>query len=63
MKTNKSVMILAASSILIIIVATLFHYPIHIENAITNSLVPEFGISISLWRIIFEPFVGLLLFC
>ncbi len=46
----------------IILMSVLFHYSIHIENALTLESLPEFGISISIWRILFEPVLGLLLF-
>jgi len=47
---------------LIVVVSILFHYPIHIENALTLQPVSEFGIRISFCRILFEPVLGLLLF-
>jgi hypothetical protein len=46
----------------IAIIALLFHYEIHIENAVTETAEPAYGIAISAGRIIFEPFVGPLLF-
>jgi len=46
----------------IIFVSLLFHYPIEIVNALTLETMPEFGIHISVWRILFEPFLGVLLF-
>ena len=46
----------------IVIVSLLFHYPIQIVNALTLETMPEFGIHISVSRILFEPFLGLLLF-
>ena len=61
-KQNKTIFLPQLLSGIIIFISVIFHYQIHIEDAITNSPVPEFGISISLWRIFFEPFVGLLLF-
>ncbi len=48
--------------IAIIIVAFFFPYSIHIQDALTLQPDPEFGIKISIWRIIFEPILGLLLF-
>ena len=48
--------------IAIIIVASFFPYSIHIEDALTLQAVPDFGIHISTWRILFEPILGLLLF-
>ena len=46
----------------IIFVSLLFHYPIQIVDALTLETMPEFGIHISVWRILFEPFLGILLF-
>lgn len=46
----------------IILVSVLFHYPIHIINALTLENLSEYGIHISIWRIVFEPFLGALLF-
>lgn len=40
----------------------LFHYPITITDALTLEPVPGFGIQISVWRLLFEPFLGILLF-
>jgi len=48
--------------VLIVMVSILFHYTIHIENALSLQPVSEFGIRISTWRILFEPVLGLLLF-
>lgn len=46
----------------ILILAIVFHYPIHIVDALTSEPVPDYGIKISAWRMIFEPFTGPLLF-
>ena len=46
----------------IVLTAVLFHYPITITDALTLETLPEFGIHIPVWRIIFEPFLGILLF-
>ncbi len=47
---------------LIIILATTFHYPIQIVDALTSDKVDDFGIHISKIKILFEPVVGPLLF-
>jgi len=39
-----------------------FRYPIEIVDALTYEPVPGFDIHISLWRVLFEPFIGPLLF-
>ena len=54
--------ILLSVIIAIIILAFFFPYPIHIQDALTLQPDPEFGIKISIWRIIFEPLIGILLF-
>lgn len=46
----------------IVILAIVFHYPIRIIDALTSEPVPDFGINISVWRIIFEPVIGVFLF-
>ncbi len=48
--------------IAIIVIAFFFPYSIHIQDALTLQPDPEFGIELSIWRIIFEPILGLLLF-
>lgn len=48
--------------ILIIILATAFHHPIQIVDALTSETVDEFGIHISTAKILLEPIVGPLLF-
>jgi len=39
-----------------------FHQPIQIIDALTSKPVPGFDIHISIWRVLFEPFTGPLLF-
>ncbi|MEI6676982.1 MAG: PHP domain-containing protein [Mariniphaga sp.] len=46
----------------IVILSVFFPFPIHIENALTLETVPDFGIHISVWKTLFEPVLGLLLF-
>lgn len=46
----------------IVLISLFFHYTIHITDAITLKELPEYGIQISFWRILFEPFLGVLLF-
>jgi hypothetical protein len=48
--------------LLIIILATAFHYPIQIIDAITSETVEDFSIHISITKVVLEPFVGPLLF-
>lgn len=58
-KTNKVSAVLITA---IILVSALFHYSIHIENALTLETLSDFGINISIWKIVFEPILGILLF-
>jgi hypothetical protein len=54
---------IAALALLAIISARLFWpYNIHIEDAITLAPDMQYGIHISIWRVLFEPLLGLLLF-
>ena len=46
----------------IILLALAFHYPVRIIDALYSEPVSDFAINISFWRIIFEPFIGTLLF-
>ncbi|RLD33070.1 MAG: hypothetical protein DRI73_06070 [Bacteroidetes bacterium] len=46
----------------IILVSVLFHYTIHIADALTLEALSEYEINISIWRILFEPVLGVLLF-
>jgi hypothetical protein len=63
MQIQKSLLKWAAALIAAIVVtATLFHFPITIVNAVTGAQVPEFGIHVSGWRILFEPLLGILLY-
>ncbi|HWS01609.1 MAG TPA: PHP domain-containing protein [Prolixibacteraceae bacterium] len=60
---NKLTRTIAALMVTAIVLATvLFHYPITIVDALTLETLPEFGIHIPVWRVIFEPFLGILLF-
>ena len=62
MKKNKSVILSLSIFLVILGISTLFHYPIHIEDALANSPIHDYDVSISFWRIAFEPVIGLLLF-
>ena len=44
------------------ILSMLFHQPLQIIDALSSEPVPGFGIHISVWRMLFEPFTGPLLF-
>ena len=48
--------------IAMVILSTLFHKPIEIIDGLTSEPVFGFGIHVSIWRILFEPFTGPLLF-
>ncbi len=46
----------------IIILSTGFHYPAHIADALTSGPAQDFTVNISPWRLVFEPFIGWMLF-
>lgn len=48
--------------VVLAILSLFFHQPIEIVDALTSEPVPGFGIHISVWRILFEPFAGPLLY-
>jgi hypothetical protein len=50
-----------ALTAVIAFVAVFFHYPVHIENALTLHPEPDFEVQVSWLRIIFEPVLGVLL--
>lgn len=63
MGLNKKLNYLSALFIICLVaVSTLSHFQIHIADALTMEQLPEYGISISMWRIIFEPVLGIFLF-
>jgi hypothetical protein len=60
---NKNLRNFIGLSILAIIaIATIFHFPVHITDALTLETATDFDIHISIWRILFEPILGLMLF-
>ncbi len=46
----------------VVVMALFFHHPIQVIDALTSDPVPGFEINISVWRVIFEPLTGTLLF-
>jgi len=48
--------------VVLVILSVFFHQPIKIVDALTSEAVPGFGIHISAWRLLFEPFFGPLLY-
>ncbi|MGB5554054.1 MAG: hypothetical protein WBM83_05285 [Flavobacteriaceae bacterium] len=61
-KGKTEIYIIAACILFIVVLATFFHFEVHYENVLANLPEPEFGVQISVWRIVFEPVIGLLLF-
>ena len=47
---------------IIMFIAIAFHYPVHIENALTLQPEPDFEIHVSGLRTVFEPVLGILLY-
>ena len=48
--------------LLIVIISVFFHYKIHFIDSVNNDTLTGFAINISIWRILFEPFLGLLMY-
>ena len=46
----------------IIFLTTFFHFQVYFENVLTFAPESDYGLKISIWRIIFEPILGLLLY-
>ena len=60
---NKKGLIIPLVLIFVVsLIAWVFHYPVHIENALTFQPEPGFGLLPSGWRLVFEPFLGILLY-
>ncbi len=60
---NKKTPFLSLLALLLIaLMAFVFHYPVHIENALTHQAEPGFEIQATGWRTVFEPFLGVLLY-
>lgn len=49
-------------SVVIAVLAIVFHYPVHIENALTLQAEAGFGVQSNFWRTLFEPVLGILLY-
>lgn len=62
-KYSKNLKYLTGIIILAIIaISTLLHFSIHITDALTVKPAEGFDIHVSIWRILFEPILGLMLF-
>lgn len=63
MNTNRKRIYYPAAFFAIIVAISLFyHFRVHITDALTLEILPEYGIRISFLRVLFEPVLGLLLF-
>jgi len=60
-KTVQKITILTVIMV-IVILSSSFHFPIQITDALTLEALPDFDIHISIWRILMEPLMGILLF-
>lgn len=49
-------------SVFVALIAIIFHYPVHIENALTLQPEPGFEVQSNIWRTVFEPVLGILLY-
>jgi DNA polymerase III, alpha subunit len=59
---RKAAFVLSGCILAIVFVSIAFPYPVTIQNALTLKPEPGFDIVSSVWRVIFEPFLGLLLY-
>lgn len=46
----------------IVFLSTFFHFQVFFENVLTLAPEADYGLKISIWRIVFEPILGLLLY-
>lgn len=61
-KTRTQNFVFALVILSIILLSTVFHFQVRFEDALTQSPAPEYVVDISIWRIIFEPLLGPLLY-
>ncbi|MDT7828804.1 PHP domain-containing protein [Pricia sp. S334] len=61
-RTKKQNLFLALVMLSIIILSTVFQFKVHFEDALLQSPAPGYKVDISIWRIIFEPILGPLLY-
>ncbi len=59
---QRSLIFLAALIFLIVLLAVFLHRPIQITDALTTLTADGYEIHVSVWRVLFEPVVGPLLF-
>lgn len=46
----------------IVILASFFHFQVYFENVLTHTSETDYGLKMSIWRVVFEPILGLLLY-
>jgi len=61
-KPELKYIILPVFILFVVVLATGFHFPVHIVDALTTAPANGFAVHISPWRIIFEPLIGWMLF-
>ena len=61
-RTKKQNLFLALVMLSIILLSTVFQFKVHFEDALSQDLAEGYSVDISIWRIIFEPIVGPLLY-
>lgn len=49
-------------SVVVALITLVFHYTVHIENALTLQPEAAFGVQSNMWRTVFEPVLGVLLY-
>jgi len=62
LREQRNVIFLAAFIFLIVLLAVFLHRPIQVMDVLTGLVADGYEIHVSVWRILFEPLVGPLLF-
>lgn len=61
-RTRTQNLVFALIMLSIILLSAAFHFQVHFEDALTQSPALDYAVDISIWRIIFEPILGPLLY-
>jgi len=61
-RTRTKYFVFALFMLVIILLSTVFHFHVHFEDALAQSPALDYEVEISIWRIVFEPIFGPLLY-
>ncbi len=61
-RTRTQNLVFALIMLLIILLSSAFHFQVHFEDVLTQSPAVDYAVDVSIWRIIFEPILGPLLY-